>query len=151
MVAAMPKRVIGTILGFVAASIVIYLVQLFCQRLYPAPPGLDLKDPQALKNFMASLPAGALAIVLLAYDLGSLTGGVVSTLIAGRGTAVPALIVGALLTAANTLNLLALPHPTWFALVSTFGFIPLTWVGSRLVYRPEPTDATSYAPVADPS
>lgn len=131
----MHKRIIGTILGFVAASLVIYLVELVCQRLYPAPPSLDLKDPQALKNFMATLPVGALAIVLLAYDLGSLTGGILSTLIAGRSSAVPALIVGALLTGANTLNLLALPHPTWFALVSTFCFIPLTWVGSRLVYR----------------
>ena len=137
MVADMPKRVIGTILGFIAASFVIYLVELLCQRIYPAPPGLDLKDPQALKNFMASLPAGALAIVLLAYDLGSLTGGVISTLVSGRGTVWPALIVGGLLTAGNAFNLHALPHPTWFAVVSTFGFIPLAWVGSRLVYRPE--------------
>lgn len=133
----MLKRVIGTILGFIAAMFVIYLVELPCRRLYPAPPGLDLKDPQALKTFIASLPTGALAIMLLAYDLGSLTGGILSTLISGRSTLWPALIVGALLTASNAVNLHALPHPTWFALVSTLGFIPLAWVGSRLVYRPE--------------
>jgi hypothetical protein len=133
----MGKKILAALLGTAAATAVIFAIESLSHRLYPPPAGLNVREPAALKAFIATLPIGAFLMVLLAYALGSLVGGMVATLIAGRGTSRPALFVGGLLMLFGVMDLVVIPHPLWFVIVSLLIYVPCAWLGSRLVRAPE--------------
>ena len=111
---------------------VIMAVQALNTRLYPPPPGLDLTDPGALAELVAQMPLGALLMVELSYAAGSLAGGVAVRMVSRERPYLPAAVVGALLTLAGFANLTAIPHPAWFAVVTTVTYVPCTLLGARV-------------------
>jgi hypothetical protein len=136
----MGKKFIAVLVGVVLSTVIFLALESVGHRLYPPPSGVNFHDPAAIKAYMAALPVGALLLVLLAYAVGSLTGGLVATLIAGRAGITPALIVGAVLTALGVTNLVSIPQPLWFAISSTLLYIPFSWLGSRvLIVRQGPS------------
>ena len=57
-------------------------------------------------------------------------------MITGQGSKVHVAVVGAFVLAGTILNLLAIPHPTWFALsavLTVIAAVPLTVLLSRLI------------------
>jgi hypothetical protein len=129
------KSLGAVIAGLVTGAIVIFAVEQLSGRLFPPPAGLDFHDREAVRAFIAAMPLGAFALILGSYAFGSATGGAVATLIGSRQRPRAALIVGALLTVGGILNLLELPHPLWFAIVSTLVYVPCAWVGFVLLKR----------------
>src|ERR1700685_532741 len=130
------KHILAVVAGFVVANVVIAGMELVGNSVFPLPRGLDMKDSHALAAYVAAMPPGAVALLLLGYALGSFAGGVVATVISGRTTLRPGLVVGALVTAAGALNLVQIPHPLWLALASLATYLPFAWLGSRaLQYR----------------
>jgi hypothetical protein len=121
------RNVLSVIAGLFAGAVVILLVETIGMAIWPPPPDLEPAE------LMQQIPLGALLMVELAYALGSLTaGGIASKL----GVAKPprlAVIVGVVLTLAGASNLVMLPHPLWFAVLSTLTFVPLALLGARLV------------------
>src|SRR5262245_47639143 len=77
----MIRGILGTIVGVVAGTVVIMLLEMLGHAVYPFPAGLDPKDHAALTKFMMNAPIGAWCFVLAAYAAGSFTGGAVGTLI----------------------------------------------------------------------
>jgi hypothetical protein len=129
-------KTVGAVLGgIVAALIIVSLMERLGARLYPAPRDIDLHNREALGAFMAAMPLGAFALVLAGYVIASVAGGVTATLIAGGEWARAALIVGTLLTVGGIVNLIEIPHPWWFAFLSTVAYVPSAWIGFRLVRR----------------
>ncbi len=128
----MVRIIIGVIAGLVIGVLVIYAIESLGHRLYPLPPGVDLEHPEAMGEWIETLPAGAFAIILAAFVGGSFAGGLVSTLIA-RDRPVPALLVGGLLTVAGIANVMMIPHPLWFTIVSVLVYLPAAWLGARVV------------------
>ena len=126
---------LAVIAGGVVGVVVVFVVESIGPVVYPPPPGMDFKNPEAVKAMMKNLPAGALLIVLLAWALGALAGGWVAARIAKRSHVVHALVVGALLLAGGVVNLVAIPHPLWFTVVSVLLFLPAAWAGARLAHR----------------
>ena len=131
--ARMGKRIVAVLLGIVAASVVIFALESVGHKVYAPPGGLDFKNPEAVRAFIASMPRGAFALVLLGYALGSLVGGVTATLISGRTSSRAAIAVGAVLTILGLINLVSVPHPMWFAVTSLLLYIPCAWLGSRIL------------------
>ena len=84
---------------------------------------------------MQDIPAGALWFVLLAWALGSFAGGWLATLLAKHRSRMHALIVGGVLLLAGVVNMLMLPHPTWFRIVGVLLFLPAACLGASLVRR----------------
>ena len=127
----MSKKILSVIAGVIAGTIVIYLVETICSKVFPPPPGVDImKDMEALKEYINNAPLSAMLIVLLGYVLGSLVAGVVSSRISG-GMRQP-LIAGVVLMAAGIMNLFQLPHPLWFAIASLLTYIPFAYIGGML-------------------
>lgn len=125
------KRIAGVLMGVLAAFLLINASQWVSFRLYPPPPVAGQEDPHALAAWIAGLPAGAFLIVLAGYAAGSFAGGAVATRLSGRPDVTPAIVVGAILTAAGLGNLMALPHPAWFAAASSLSYVPFAWLGYR--------------------
>ncbi len=135
------KRILAVVAGFVVANVVIAGTELVGSKVFPLPRGLDMKDPHALAAYVAGMPPGAVALVLFGYALGSFAGGVAATVISGRATLTPGLVVGAFVTAGGVLNLVQIPHPLWLALASLAMYLPFAWLGSRALQHRDPGDA----------
>lgn len=127
----MIKMLFGVIAGVAGAVLVISLVQLFSNYLYPIPPGFDKTDPIVLAAFVSQLPITALLLVLASYVLGSLFGGFVATKVS-KQYPLPAVVVSGFLTVGAVLTLVTIPHPAWFSVLTAICFLPMALVGARL-------------------
>ena len=126
------RRIAAVVAGLPGSVALIMAVQALGVRLYPPPPGTDFADPAEL---MAQMPLGALLMVELSYVAGSLAGGALAGLVAPNRTRGPLLVVGGLLTLAGFANLAALPHPLWFAVLSTLTYVPCVFLGAAVARR----------------
>ena len=126
-------RLAAVAAGFVVSVTLITVIQALSVRVFPMPPGTDPNDPAALARFMQQLPFGALLLVALSYAVGSLGGGIGVGLVVRQARYVLAAIVGGLLTIAGFMNLAAIPHPTWFAVVTTLSYVPCALLGAYAV------------------
>ena len=129
------REIAAAAAGLAAGVVLITAVQALGVRLYPLPPNIDLSDPEAMARVVRDAPAGALLMVELSYAVGSLAAGAVIGLLARRHAFVPAGILGGLLTVAGFANLAAIPHPAWFAVVSTVTYVPCALLGVLGVRR----------------
>lgn len=86
-------------------------VEALSSRLFPLPEGLDYNDRTAMTTAISQLPAGAFVAVLVAWGLGALAGSFAAVYVSGRDAL--GYLIGVLLGAAATANLLTIPHPSW--------------------------------------
>ena len=128
----MPKRIIGVILGMVAAMAAIMAIQMLSHQVYPIPEGLDLNDRAAVKAHMDGAPVSALMIVLAGYAIGAFLGGLVATVI-GKERPMPAFMIGLLLAIGGVANAFMMPQPIWLSAASIIIVIPLALAGARMV------------------
>jgi hypothetical protein len=118
--------------GLVAGAVVIGLVQGANMSLFPPPAGTDLNDPAQLAALMATIPLGALIGVELSYALGCTFAGYLVGRIASSHHQPLAISVGLLFTLAGAANLMAIPHPVWFAVLTTLTYVPAAFLGVRM-------------------
>lgn len=81
--------------------------------LYPPPVGVDLADPAALSDYVAALPAAALAMVLVAHNAQAFVGGWVAARVGADRPIGLAMVIGALTAIGTAANLTAVPSPLW--------------------------------------
>lgn len=132
------RSILAVIAGVLAAFILIGVVQAIGMRVYPPPGGMDVTDPESIRAAMARIPLAALLFVLLAYAAGSVAGGWLAARIAPRSRMWHAMIVAALLFGAGLMNLLTIPHPTWFWLSSSAIYFLGAWSGAVAAGAPAP-------------
>ncbi len=125
------RAIIGVTVGFLAAAMVVGILEAAGHVIYPPPPGIDLHTAEQLKSIIDKLPRGALIAVLFAWTAGSFTGGLVATLISNKRT-LPAIIVGSLQLLCGIATMLIVPHPAWFVVTSVVILIPSAWLGALL-------------------
>ena len=126
------RSVLAVILGIVLAGFLIWAVEGIGHRVYPVPEGVDLTNPQAVAAFIDEAPLGALLFVILAWGVGTLAGGWLAAMVAGRSATLHALIVGAVMLAGGIMNMVMIPHPPWFWILGVLVFLPAAWLGARL-------------------
>lgn len=88
-------------------------------------------DPQALEQFMASMPLGPKVAVLLSHWGGTVLGAVAAMLASGRRQVWPGLVMGAWFTIGGIANNAMLPAPLWMEALDLVGYIPLAYLVSR--------------------
>lgn len=125
------RVILAVIAGIVAGSIIIFIVQMASPHQPPAD--LDITDKTKFAEWVNSLPMSAFLIVLLSYFLGSVAGGWVANKIAAPTYYRPALVAGFGLFVMGLINLITIPHPMWFAIVSSLLYFLGAWVGGRMV------------------
>ncbi|HEY5802566.1 MAG TPA: hypothetical protein VIT90_02575 [Lysobacter sp.] len=133
----MGRTILGMLVGVVVAIAVIMAVEMLGHSVYPPPPGLDPTDPAneaAFAAFVAQLPFGAKAMLLLAWLLGTFTGALVAAKIARHQTAA-ALLVALVVMSGVVGMILKIPHPGWLSVCGLLLPIPVALLAVRLVYR----------------
>lgn len=119
--------------GLLVATVVIALIQSVGHRIYP------VANPVAPYSFhhIMSLPLGAFLFVELSYIVGSVLGGYAAAKIASSHKIHLAITLGVLLTLFGVQNLTVIPHPLWFAILSTCTYIPAAYFGATQVVSEE--------------
>ena len=125
------RSLIAVIAGAVSAFGIIALVELVSSRLYPMPAGLDPGNPEAMSNYIATLPIGAFLMLLLGYSLGGLGGGFVAAKLAPKARFTHAGVIAILLIAASVLNLMSFSHPVWFWVANIAVVLVFPRIGAR--------------------
>ena len=129
------RYVLAVVAGVIAAFIVVWAIESVSHAVYPPPEGLDLTDRAALRTYVDGLPVGALLFVLIAWIVATFVGGVVSCFIARERTIVFAGIVGGVLLVASIVNMIAIPHPTWFLIAAIILIPAAAYAASRFATR----------------
>jgi hypothetical protein len=105
----MVRSVLSILAGVVVAVMVVGVVEVIGQLIFPPPPGINATDPNVLRAIIATLPFGAIAFVLLAWGLGSLAGGFTAAVLSRRARMVPAAIVGCIQMAFGIVTMFMFP------------------------------------------
>ncbi|MCA0131998.1 hypothetical protein [Winogradskyella alexanderae] len=110
------KNILATIVGFIVASITVYIFEtLIGHSLFPLPEGGNPMDMEWIKNNMDQIPMGSKIFVVIAHFAGIVVGMLVAAMISKKSL-VPSYIVGALMLAATMFNIVMLPKELWFTL-----------------------------------
>jgi hypothetical protein len=138
------RLVLGVILGFVGGSAAMMACHYATMPLYPPPDGLDVMDPgqrEAVQEWMKTLPDGAFVVAALCHWLGTAVGAAIAMFVAGRHSIRPALVIGVLFTVAGIMNVMQVPHPTWFPFVDAPGYLIVAWLVGKALVRPADASA----------
>jgi len=132
----MLRRILGAVLGLVAAFITISLSQLAMALVIKPPTFEMMSDPAAMRAFVESMPASAYVILALGYALGSLVGGFVAGKVSrGSGPGfLPAMAVGVFLTLMGVINFfVSMPgSPLWAIVLCLVTYLPFAALGNKL-------------------
>jgi len=132
----MLRRILGAVLGLVAAFITISLSQLAMAIVIKPPTFEIMSDPAAMRAFVESMPASAYVILALGYALGSLVGGFVAGKVSrGSGPGfLPAMAVGVFLTLMGVINFfVSMPgSPLWAIVLCLVTYLPFAALGNKL-------------------
>jgi len=139
------RSILAVIVGMLAAFVLIALVQVIGMRAYPPPTGIEATSLESMRIAMARKPLGALLFVLLAYTVGSVTGGWVAAHFAPKARMTHAMIVAALLFGAGLMNLMTIPHPAWFWVASSVIYWLGAWSGAQAAGALAPGQARAEA------
>lgn len=124
------RMILGIVAGVVVGGLVVFLVESAGHAMFPPPVGTDLSNPEAMKTLIASLPAGAIVMLLLGWFLGALAGAVTAKVIAKREMA--AWIVGVIFVALTASNFIYIPHPVWMMAAGVALPLLAAWIVTRM-------------------
>lgn len=119
----MGRNIVAGIVGVTVAFALVWIVEKIGHAVYPPPGDLNVADAGALRDYVATLPLGALLFVAAAWFAGAAAGTCAACAI---GTARPmylAVIVGGIVFIAASINLVMIPHPIWFSVLGLAGIL----------------------------
>ena len=139
--------VLSVILGIVAGMVVMMSLHYASTLVYPLPEGVDFmsQEPENLERlheWFGTLPATAFLLATACHGLGCMAGAIVAMFITGRSSLVTPIVVGVFFTMCGIMNLLSVPHPSWFPFVDVPVYLILAIVaGVALRRKGEHTEA----------
>jgi len=127
------RNVGAWIAGVVAGGLTVAVLEMASHAIWPPPADLDLSDPQAIAQVMATAPLGVFIALLVAWALGAAVGSGVAAVIATWRRVLIAGMAGGMTLVGAAVNLVAIPHPLWVTIVGpvviVLGMLAGTWVG----------------------
>jgi hypothetical protein len=123
--------------ALLAATFIIMLIEALSVYLFPLYPDSSLNDIVKIEQYTQKTGTHAILIVLLAYVIGSFTGGLVLRLLSKEFNKFIAIRLGLVLMFLGLFNLLSFSHPVWFWITSLTSYVPFTLIGYNL-FKPKP-------------
>ena len=137
----MGRKIAAAVAGVILAVILVAVVERIGHLVYPLPADIDVTNTEELRAYVKTLPVGALLFVLLAWLAGTFGGGLLASFIARDNFRLYTGIVGGLVLLGTAINLVVIPHPLWFSMLSVLAIIATTYL-TREVARRTLTPAT---------
>jgi len=131
----MGKNIAAGIVGIAIAIAIVWLIEMVGHSVYPPPPNLNFADADAMRDYISSLPIGALLFVGGAWFVATLCGTFAACKIGQAKPIIFAGVVGGIMLIATAANLIMIPHPLWFSILGIAGIIVAAWLGMTLGAR----------------
>ena len=130
------RNVLALAAGILIGGIVNMLLITVSPMLIPPPAGVDPSSTENLARTMHLFEPRHFIMPFLAHSLGTLVGSLLAFLIAATRKAQLAYAVGAFFLIGGVAASFMLPAPPWFiALDLLAAYLPMAWLGTRLVTR----------------
>lgn len=126
----MGRNIGAGLAGVLIAMLSVWLVQKIGHAVYPPPANLDFTDIAAAKAYIEMLPVGALLFVIASYFIGTAAGTCAACAIGTMLPRVFALLIGCLMLVATAMNVMMIPHPTWFIGLAVVAIVIGAWLGT---------------------
>lgn len=129
----MGRLLYALFVGMVVCVVIVFGIESIGTLLNPLPDGIDARDVNQVRDYMASGGASftAMFMVLLAYIAGCFGGAYVATKLAPRRGLMPALVIGQIALVLVIVNLITIPHPIWMVVATLLVPLPSAWAGGR--------------------
>ena len=128
----MIRKIIAAVVGIITAFTLVVLIEGLGNMLFPLPEGVDRDDVDQFLKYVESLPPAAFLIVLSAWIVGTIGGGLIACVIAKVKPLLFASIIGLVIMAGSVANLIMLPHPTWFSYAAIAGILMAVFLTVRI-------------------
>ncbi|MCB0278287.1 MAG: hypothetical protein KDD94_02205 [Calditrichaeota bacterium] len=128
----MKKRFLAILGGLISGWLIIGIGETITHSIYQAPEGMDYNDPQALADFISSLPSSAFVSLLIVWILSAFIAGFVCAKISSDNWQRNAIICGGFLLIGHLINAFTIPQPVWLSSISVLIVVPLVYIGARI-------------------
>ena len=128
----MIRKIVAVVLGVMVAVVLIIAIEALGHAIYPLPDNIDLSDTDAMAAYVLGAPPGALLLVLAAWLVATLAGGLLACRIAREMPLMYSAIVGGLVLLGTIIDLMSIPHPLWFSVTSIVAIVATIFMSSRL-------------------
>jgi hypothetical protein len=128
----MKTKIISIVIGNFAGGIVLILMNMLNQNLYPLPPDVTIANTPALAAYLASMPMGAFLLSFFGMLLAGLAGGFFATIADPVNGKRNSLLVALLFTLFGVTGMLMVAHPLSLWIINLCTYIPWASAGNRL-------------------
>ena len=123
----MLRNVLAVIAGlFVGGCLNMGIIELNSTVLYPMPEGLDMSVPEQFNAYLATLPAAAFVVVMVAHLAQAAVGGWIAARLAASRPRVLAMIVGVFALAGGIAMMIIIDSPAWMMIELPL-YLALAW------------------------
>lgn len=133
------RNVLACMVGVLLGGGVNMAIVAIGPAIVPPPPGVDVTNPEALRQFIHLFEPRHFASPLLAHAFGTLFGSFVAFLVAASRRSAIAYLIGAVFFAGGVAASFMIPAPPWFIVLDlTAAYFPMSYLGARLGGRFRP-------------
>ena len=127
------RNILAVLAGIVIGSVVNMALVKLGPSIIPVPEGVDVTDPESLKEGIHLFETRHFIFPFLAHAIGTLVGAFITALIAASHRMAFAIAIGGFFLLGGIMNLFMLPSPTWFAIVDlVVAYFPMAWIGGKI-------------------
>lgn len=130
------RNILAVIAGLVVGSSVNMALIMMSGSIIPPPEGTDMTTTEGIIQAMPLLTPKHFIMPFLAHALGTLSGAMVTALIAAGHKMKLAFGIGFFFLAGGIANVFMLPAPMWFNVVDlVFAYLPMAWIGGKIAFK----------------
>jgi hypothetical protein len=128
------KNFLAIVLGLILGSVVNMGIIMISSYIIPPPEGADLTSPEGLKLSMHLMLPKHFIMPFLAHALGTLTGALLTALIASGHKMRYALVIALFFLVGGIANIFMLPSPIWFTILDlSVAYLPMGYLGGKII------------------
>ena len=128
------KTFLATVAGIIVGVFTIWAIEAIGHLLFPLPAELTPTNLEELKQVVMIMPIKSLLVVIIAQIIGVFSGMYVG-FIMQRENLTPLYIIAGLFIFSTVLNLILMPHPTWFMITDLSSILLVSLLFIRSVKK----------------
>ena len=128
------KMFLATVAGIIVGVFTIWAMEAIGHLLFPLPAELTPTNLEELKQVVMIMPIKSLLVVIIAQIIGVFSGMYVG-FIMQRESLTPLYIIAGLFIFSTVLNLISIPHPTWFMITDLLSILLVSFLFIRSVKK----------------
>lgn len=128
------KTFLATVAGIIVGVFTIWAMEAIGHLLFPLPAELTPTNLEELKQVVMIMPIKSLLVVIIAQIIGVFSGMYVG-FIMQRENLTPLYIIAGLFIFSTVLNLILMPHPTWFMITDLLSILLVSLLFIRSVKK----------------